>query len=60
MHELIGKGNANAFHHLGNYYQEGTHTLPQEAVELYLTKAAELGCALAYSSLADMYRLGDT
>ena len=51
---------AVATYNLGCCYHDGEISLPQDydkAMELWL-RAAELGCAIAYGSIADSYREG--
>jgi uncharacterized protein len=58
--EADGKGNARAFNTLGFAYKRGDYGLPQDtekANELYL-KAGELGCAVAYYNLGNLYKDG--
>ena len=54
------KGNGEAFHQLGGYYDQGLHGMPQDqqkANELYL-KAGELGCARGYYNMGVHYSIG--
>ena len=58
---LMEKGNADAFYQHASYYREGSMGLPQDeakVIELYL-KAGELGCALGYYNLGQIYHIGD-
>ena len=58
--KLMDKGNGDAFHQLGGYYERGILGLPQDrakANELFL-KAGEFGCAGAYFNLGILYYAG--
>ena len=58
----MDKGNALAFVALGSCYTSGTHGLPQDhqkAHELFL-KSGELGCAGAYYTLGQKFRVGES
>ena len=54
-------GNANAAHHLGTCYADGSLGLPQDharALELY-HQAAELGCAESYTNIGNSFLEGN-
>ena len=55
---LMDKGNAQAFHQLGGYYDQGLHGMPQDrtkARELWV-RSGELGCSQAYYNLGIHYQ----
>ena len=59
--KLMDKGNANAFNYLAGLYARGIRGLPQDwakAIELW-RKAGELGCAVAYFNLGNLYLVGN-
>ena len=60
LEKLAEKGNADAYNKLAVRYNHGTNGMQQDWVkanELWL-KAAELGCARAYSKLGGLYAIG--
>jgi TPR repeat protein len=60
INKRVERDDFMAIHILGGAYNRGVHGAPQDsekAMELWL-RAGELGCAIAYGSIADSYREG--
>ena len=60
LKNLMDKGNAESFNHLGGLYAQGINGMPQDiqkTIQLLL-KAGEIGCAQAYYNLGISYDNG--